>query len=131
MKKIALAGAALALTAASASLAAPAASAAPAGHASSGHRIPFTAATVTAADDGSYHLVWRAPGVRSVTIRAAGHVVARGGATGDVTVKGAARRRPAVVRLRARARRLAAPRRPADQAGRHDQLPRRGRVPHQ
>ncbi|MFJ5642885.1 tyrosine-protein phosphatase [Streptomyces sp. NPDC093223] len=88
MKKIALAGAALALTAASASLTAPAASAAPAGPASSGHRIPFTAATVTAADDGSYHLVWKAPGVRSVTIRAAGHVVARGGATGDVTVKG-------------------------------------------
>ncbi len=41
-------------------------------------------------DDGSYRVVWTAPGVRSVTVRANGHVVARGGARGDVTVRGLA-----------------------------------------
>ncbi|MFG2969217.1 tyrosine-protein phosphatase [Streptomyces sp. NPDC048288] len=82
MKPSLLAAVVLALTA-------PAAVAAPAaGHSHSSHRIPFTAATVTANDDGSYHVVWTAPGVRSVAVRADGHVVARGGATGDVTVKG-------------------------------------------
>ncbi|KOV66304.1 tyrosine-protein phosphatase [Streptomyces sp. MMG1121] len=94
MKKLALAGAALALTAVSvplttsAALAAPAAGHRPAAHHTAGHRIPFTAATVTAGDDGSYRIVWKAPGVRTVTIRANGHVVARGGAAGDVTVRG-------------------------------------------
>ncbi|MFC7266649.1 tyrosine-protein phosphatase [Streptomyces lutosisoli] len=91
MKKHTLAGAALALTAVTAvsvSLTAPAAFAAPAARTSASHRIPFTAATVTAGDDGSYRIVWTAPGTRAVTIRANGHVVARGGAQGDVTVSG-------------------------------------------
>lgn len=80
-------------TAASAVLTMPAATAAPGTHTPHSHhaahssRIPFTAATVTATDDGSYHLVWKAPGVRSVTVWANGRVVARGGAQGDVTVK--------------------------------------------
>ncbi|MFJ6832541.1 tyrosine-protein phosphatase [Streptomyces sp. NPDC091209] len=93
MKIASLAGVVLALTAVS--VTAPAASAAPdhrgpshaPAHAAS-QRIPFTSATVTAGDDGSYRIVWRAPGVRQVVVRAAGRVVARGGATGDVTVRG-------------------------------------------
>ncbi|OIJ69817.1 tyrosine-protein phosphatase [Streptomyces mangrovisoli] len=92
LRNTALTGAVVALASVSATLAAPAATAAPAAHAPSIHatasRIPFTAATVTAQADGSYHLVWTAPGVHSVTIRANGHVVARGGAKGDVTVRG-------------------------------------------
>ncbi|MFJ2159187.1 tyrosine-protein phosphatase [Streptomyces sp. NPDC087856] len=90
MNKLTLAGAALALTAVSVSLSAPAALAAPARHTAATSRIPFTAATVTANDDGSYRVAWTAPGVRSVTVRANGHVVARGGARGDVTVRGLA-----------------------------------------
>ncbi|MFJ3672026.1 tyrosine-protein phosphatase [Streptomyces sp. NPDC090106] len=82
LKVALLAAAALALTAPSA-LAAPAAS--PAHHAPAS-RIPFTRATVTANDDGTFRLVWKAPGVKSVAIRAGGRTVARGGATGDVTV---------------------------------------------
>ncbi|MFE2300086.1 tyrosine-protein phosphatase [Streptomyces sp. NPDC059445] len=91
MKIASLAGVVLALTAVS--VTAPAASATPGGHghtpahASSRH-IPFTSATVTAGDDGSYRIVWKAPGVRQVVVRAAGRTVARGGATGDVTVRG-------------------------------------------
>ncbi|MEU9344658.1 tyrosine-protein phosphatase [Streptomyces sp. NPDC048278] len=88
MNNTRLAAVVLALGAASVTLTAPAASAAPAAHAPHSSRIPFTAATVTANDDGSYRLVWTAPGVRSVTVRAHGRVVARGGATGDVTVRG-------------------------------------------
>ncbi|WP_405459004.1 tyrosine-protein phosphatase [Streptomyces sp. NBC_00101] len=51
-------------------------------------RIPFTAATVTANDNGSYTLSWTAPGVRQVVVRANGKVVARGGSHATVTVKG-------------------------------------------
>ncbi|MFF0137071.1 hypothetical protein ACFYRN_11625 [Streptomyces sp. NPDC005227] len=94
MKIASLTGVVLALTAVT--VTAPAASAAPlhapARHGSAHHaasqRIPFTGATVTAGDDGSYRIVWKAPGVRQVVVRAAGRVVARGGATGDVTVRG-------------------------------------------
>ncbi|MCX4973472.1 tyrosine-protein phosphatase [Streptomyces sp. NBC_00620] len=88
MKNLTLAGVALALTAVSVSLTTPAALAAPAKHTAATSRIPFTAATVTANDNGSYRIVWKAPGVRSVAIRANGHVVARGGTHGDVTVSG-------------------------------------------
>ncbi|MFE6482607.1 tyrosine-protein phosphatase [Streptomyces sp. NPDC057757] len=94
MKITSAAGVALALAAVSASvtLTAPVASAAPAhGHAhASSQRIPFTSATVTAGADGSYRIVWNAPGVRKVVVRAGGHVVARGGSRGDVTVRGLA-----------------------------------------
>ncbi|MFF5255221.1 tyrosine-protein phosphatase [Streptomyces leeuwenhoekii] len=70
-------------------LAAPAAGAAPAHHPGHGaQRIPFTAAEVTARDDGSYTVTWKAPGVRHVAVRANGRTVASGGATGTVTVKG-------------------------------------------
>ncbi|MGW0912182.1 tyrosine-protein phosphatase [Streptomyces sp. NPDC002784] len=87
MKNLTRAGAALALTA----LAASATAVPAAAHASpTGHRIPFSAATVTANDDGSYRIVWTAPGVRKVTVKAGGEVVARGGARGDVTVRGLA-----------------------------------------
>ncbi|WP_329121249.1 tyrosine-protein phosphatase [Streptomyces sp. NBC_01465] len=62
---------------------------APAASAHSPHRsIPFTAAQVTAGKDGAYTVEWKAPGVRGVAIRANGHVVARGGASGSVTVRG-------------------------------------------
>ncbi|MGW1225510.1 tyrosine-protein phosphatase [Streptomyces sp. NPDC001515] len=72
-----------------AGLAAPtAATAAPHSPAASHGRIPFTAATVTARDDGSYTVEWKAPGVRHVTVRAGGRTVASGGATGRVTVRG-------------------------------------------
>jgi protein-tyrosine phosphatase len=74
-------------------VAAPAATAAPAGHhhAHPGHsarQIPFTAAEVTARDDGTYVITWRAPGVREVAVRAGGRTVATGGSTGKVTVSG-------------------------------------------
>ncbi len=60
------------------------------GPAQGAHRasIPFTAATVTAAADGSYVIEWKAPGVRKVAIEANGKVVARGGSSGKVTVSG-------------------------------------------
>ncbi|TRV71970.1 tyrosine-protein phosphatase [Streptomyces sp. 130] len=51
-------------------------------------RIPFTQATVTASDDGSYTVRWEAQGVRRVTIKANGRTVASGGASGRVTVRG-------------------------------------------
>ncbi len=74
-------------------VAAPAATAAPAAHrhAHPGHsarRIPFTAAEVTARDDGTYRITWKASGVRKVAVRANGRTVASGGATGSVTVSG-------------------------------------------
>ncbi|WP_395574029.1 tyrosine-protein phosphatase [Streptomyces sp. BK79] len=72
---------------------APAASAAPAahGHAHPGHsarQIPFTAAEVTARDDGTYTITWNAPGVREVAVRAGGRTVATGKSAGKVTVSG-------------------------------------------
>ncbi|MEU9947283.1 tyrosine-protein phosphatase [Streptomyces sp. NPDC047939] len=77
-----------------AGLAVPAAAAAaphaPTGHgpASSHGRIPFTAATVTAHDNGSYTVEWKAPGLRHVAVRANGRTVASGGSAGRVTVRG-------------------------------------------
>ncbi|MER7173541.1 tyrosine-protein phosphatase [Streptomyces mesophilus] len=50
--------------------------------------IPFTQATVTAAEDGSYVIEWKAPGVRQVAVEANGRTVARGGSSGKVTVRG-------------------------------------------
>ncbi|MEU6101131.1 tyrosine-protein phosphatase [Streptomyces flaveolus] len=68
---------------------APVATAAPAPHAPrAAQRIPFTAAEVTAQDDGSYKVTWKALGNRHVAVRAGGRTVAAGGATGSVTVKG-------------------------------------------
>jgi protein-tyrosine phosphatase len=80
--------AAYALTAAAlfTGIAAPAASAVPQRHGS--REIPFTAAEVTAQDDGSYQVTWKAPGVRKVAVKANGRTVAAGGATGSVVVKG-------------------------------------------
>ncbi|MGP2442255.1 tyrosine-protein phosphatase [Streptomyces sp. JW3] len=80
--------AAYALTAAAlfTGIAAPAASAVPQGHSS--REIPFTAAEVTAQDDGSYQVTWKAPGVRKVAVKVNGRTVAAGGATGSVVVKG-------------------------------------------
>ncbi|MEU2251273.1 tyrosine-protein phosphatase [Streptomyces sp. NPDC019224] len=80
-------------TALLAGLAVPATAAAaphaPAGHNAASHgRIPFTAATVTANDDGSYTVEWKAPGTRHVTVRAGGRTVASGGSVGEVTVRG-------------------------------------------
>ncbi|MET7536444.1 tyrosine-protein phosphatase [Streptomyces sp. NPDC005507] len=71
-------------------LSAPVAAAHPASHGhSSQHRIPFTAATVTASEDGSsYTVEWKAPGVRHVAVRAGGRTVASGGSSGKVTVRG-------------------------------------------
>ncbi|MEU0226254.1 tyrosine-protein phosphatase [Streptomyces sp. NPDC006284] len=74
-------------------VAAPAATAAPAGHhhgypGHSARAIPFTAAEVTARDDGTYTITWKAPGVRKVAVRANGRTVATGGSTGRVTVSG-------------------------------------------
>ncbi|MFB7339712.1 tyrosine-protein phosphatase [Streptomyces hydrogenans] len=66
-------------------LAAPTASAHPAA-AHPGHRVPFTAATVTDHADGTSTISWDAPGTHRVTVRAEGRTVARGGATGSVTV---------------------------------------------
>ncbi|MEW2174838.1 tyrosine-protein phosphatase [Streptomyces sp. NPDC005406] len=73
-----------------AGLTAPTASAhaSPAAAQGSNARIPFTAATVTASDDGSYTVQWKAPGVRRVAIRANGRTVATGGSTGRVAVRG-------------------------------------------
>ncbi|MFF7609186.1 tyrosine-protein phosphatase [Streptomyces parvulus] len=75
-----------------AGVAAPAATAAPAAHHThpghSAREIPFTAAEVTAREDGGYEITWRAPGVRKVAVRANGRTVAVGGATGRVTVRG-------------------------------------------
>lgn len=80
------------------SVTAQTAGAAPASHSShSSHpsgsqrtspRIPFTAAEVTAQENGSYKITWKAPGVRHVAIRANGRTVASGGSTGSVTVRG-------------------------------------------
>ncbi|MGW6418815.1 tyrosine-protein phosphatase [Streptomyces sp. NPDC055055] len=67
-------------------LTAPAASA----HPHTRHRIPFTAATVTENAGGTFTVTWSAPGTRGVTIRTDGRTVARGGATGSVTVSGLA-----------------------------------------
>ncbi|MBT2415376.1 tyrosine-protein phosphatase [Streptomyces sp. ISL-12] len=80
--------AAYALTAAAlfTGIAAPAASAAP--HGPDSREIPFTAAEVTARDDGSYKVTWKAPGVRKVAVKANGRTVASGGAKGSVVVKG-------------------------------------------
>ncbi|WP_217143903.1 tyrosine-protein phosphatase [Streptomyces sp. AC627_RSS907] len=70
-------------------LTAPVATAAPASHAPRAARhIPFTEAEVTARDDGSYTVTWKAPGNRHVAVRANGRTVATGGSTGTVTVKG-------------------------------------------
>ncbi|MDT0614290.1 tyrosine-protein phosphatase [Streptomyces lancefieldiae] len=83
---------ALSATALLTGVAAPAATATPAGHGShTGHsarQIPFTAAEVTARDDGTYEITWKAPGVREVAVRANGRTVAAGGSTGRVTVSG-------------------------------------------
>lgn len=51
-------------------------------------RIPFTQAEVTAQDDGSYTVEWKAPSTHRVAVRANGRTVASGGATGKVTVRG-------------------------------------------
>lgn len=51
-------------------------------------RIPFTQATVTATDNGSYTVAWKGTGIRRVAIRANGRTVATGGAIGKVTVRG-------------------------------------------
>lgn len=72
-------------------LIAPAASAhtAPDGFGHGSHaRIPFTEATVTAAENGSYTVRWKAPGVHHVAIRANGRTVASGGSSGRVIVRG-------------------------------------------
>lgn len=69
--------------AAAVTAAAPAAQPQPARHA-----VPFTEATVTQQDDGSYTVNWSAPGVQSVTVYADGRQVARGGAEETVTVRG-------------------------------------------
>ncbi|MFG3140079.1 tyrosine-protein phosphatase [Streptomyces sp. NPDC048211] len=72
-------------------LTAPAASAHPSpaapGQGSHG-RIPFTEATVTANDNGTYTVEWKAPGIRRVAVRANGRTVATGGPAGRVTVRG-------------------------------------------
>ncbi|MFF0622497.1 tyrosine-protein phosphatase [Streptomyces sp. NPDC004296] len=52
------------------------------------HGIPFTDATVTQQEDGSFLVAWRAPGVASVTVYADGRAVARGGSEARVTVRG-------------------------------------------
>ncbi|WP_299536849.1 tyrosine-protein phosphatase [uncultured Streptomyces sp.] len=92
MKTSSLAGAALVLATATASLAAPSAVALPSHSASHGsaaaRHIPFTEATVTAGDDGSFRIAWKSPGVQKVTVRAGGRAVAHGGSSGDVTVRG-------------------------------------------
>ncbi|MFC5805340.1 tyrosine-protein phosphatase [Streptomyces formicae] len=60
----------------------------PAHHGQSRAEIPFTAATVTAGDDGSYTVSWNAPGVRKVSVRAGGRTVARGDGRDSVVVRG-------------------------------------------
>lgn len=68
-------------------LAAPTASAHPGHHAPA--RIPFTQATVTAAQTpGTYTISWTAPGTHRVAVQAGGRTVARGGSSGKVTVTG-------------------------------------------
>ncbi|MGW1723458.1 tyrosine-protein phosphatase [Streptomyces sp. NPDC002306] len=72
-------------------LTATAAGAVPAHAGPSSHaarHIPFTAAEVTARNDGSYRITWTAPGIRHVAVRANGRTVASGGSTGSVTVTG-------------------------------------------
>ncbi|MFD3665323.1 tyrosine-protein phosphatase [Streptomyces sp. NPDC058659] len=69
---------------------APAASAHHHGQAHTRQRIPFTAATVTENAGGTYTVTWSAPGTHGVTIRTGGRTVARGGATGSVTLSGLA-----------------------------------------
>ncbi|MGW5634416.1 tyrosine-protein phosphatase [Streptomyces sp. NPDC003832] len=89
MSNLTRAGAALALTAlAATATAVPAAAHTRHSDTRTAQRIPFTAATVTAGDDGSYRIVWTAPGTRKVTVKAGGEVVAHGGSHGDVTVRG-------------------------------------------
>ncbi|MFC5719437.1 tyrosine-protein phosphatase [Streptomyces gamaensis] len=87
-----LAAAALAL-----SLAAPASfaaetrqpvAAAAARQGTASHTIPFTEATVTDHNDGTYTVSWQAPGVRAVTVYAGGQPVAHGGDRESVTVSG-------------------------------------------
>ncbi|WP_424893228.1 tyrosine-protein phosphatase [Streptomyces sp. XH2] len=85
----------LAATAAALALTAPAALAAPLRPAfpavvqqAAQHAVPFTEAAVTDHGDGSYSVSWNAPGVRSVTVYAAGRPVAQGGARETVTVRG-------------------------------------------
>jgi protein-tyrosine phosphatase len=66
------------------------------GHRQAGPAIPFTAATITRHDDGSYGVTWSAEGLRGVTVYAGRtqdaidyrRPVARGGASGTVTVSG-------------------------------------------
>ena len=86
MKNLTRTAVALAVTALAASATAVPATAHSSQHGSA--RIPFTTATVTAGEAGSYRIVWTAPGVRKVTVKAGGKVVASGGAEGDVTVRG-------------------------------------------
>ncbi|MGW2018080.1 tyrosine-protein phosphatase [Streptomyces sp. NPDC001927] len=50
--------------------------------------VPFTSATVTENADGSFTIAWSARGTHGVRIRTEGRTVARGGDTGQVTVKG-------------------------------------------
>jgi protein-tyrosine phosphatase len=62
------------------------------------HPIPFTAATVTENADGSYTVSWTATGLSHVTVYAGStetridyrHAVARGGASGSVTIAASA-----------------------------------------
>ncbi|MFD7032007.1 tyrosine-protein phosphatase [Streptomyces sp. NPDC059917] len=97
MKKALLAATAVAAALTLTALVAPAASA----HGSHGDHdgrgrsaVPFTAATVTAGADGSFTVKWDAgrakgfQGVKRVEIKAGGKVVAKGGAAGQVVVKG-------------------------------------------
>ncbi|WP_234445049.1 tyrosine-protein phosphatase [Streptomyces rimosus] len=49
--------------------------------------IPFTQATVTRQQDGSFTVSWKAPGAGSVTVYADGKVVAYGGAEATITVR--------------------------------------------
>jgi protein-tyrosine phosphatase len=92
MAHVRSASCALAVVAVLTGVTAQAATAAPASHSSdshgTSHRIPFTAAEVTAQDKGSYKITWKAPGVKHVAIRANGRIVASGGSAGSVTVRG-------------------------------------------
>jgi protein-tyrosine phosphatase len=92
MAHVRSASCALAVVAVLTGVTAQAATAAPASHSShshgTSHRIPFTAAEVTAQDKGSYEITWKAPGVKHVAVRANGRTVASGGSAGSVTVRG-------------------------------------------
>ena len=92
MAHVRSASCALAVVAVLTGVTAQAATAAPASHSSdsheASHRIPFTAAEVTAQDKGSYKITWKAPGVKHVALRADGRIVASGGSAGSVTVRG-------------------------------------------